>query len=48
MARTDIGDEAKMLLIADSLNWLKSNDKAYNLVDTLDKLDRIVNGKEKF
>ena len=33
LARTDIGDEAKMLLIADSLNWLKANDEAYNLVD---------------
>ncbi|MBR1778307.1 MAG: hypothetical protein IJ752_06975 [Alphaproteobacteria bacterium] len=48
LARTDIGDEAKKLLIADSLNWLKSNDEAYNLVDTLDKLDTIINGREKF
>lgn len=47
LARTDIGDEAKMLLIADSLNWLKANDEAYKFVDTLDKLDTIINGRNE-
>lgn len=47
LARTDIHDDIKKLLIADSLNWLKSNDEAYKFVDTLDKLDTIINEREK-
>ena len=44
---TDIGDEAKMLLVTNSLNRLKEIDEAYNFADTLDKLNTLINGQNK-
>ena len=47
LERTDIGDEAKMLLVTNSLNRLKEIDEAYNFADTLDKLNTLINGQNK-